>query len=70
MATVLWIILADLVVAACLIYRYRRELGLTVNGWVDKSKAKAKRAGARPAKGAPGSSTSGKATAGMGRPKG
>ena len=33
MAAVFWVILADVVLAAVFIYRYRQEMGLTVLGW-------------------------------------
>ena len=37
MATVFWIVLADAIVFALFVYRYRSELGLTAAGWNDIS---------------------------------
>jgi hypothetical protein len=35
MAKVFWVILADLILAAVFIYRFRQEMGLTAIGWND-----------------------------------
>jgi hypothetical protein len=46
MDTTLWIIVAVVVVIGLVIYRYRREIGLSVNGWGVKATLSAK--GAEP----------------------
>ena len=47
MATIMWIVLADVVICLFFIYRYRQQLGLTVNGWDDKSTLQAKAGGTK-----------------------
>jgi hypothetical protein len=42
MDTTLWIIIAVVIVIALVVYRYRREIGLTVNGWGVKATLHAK----------------------------
>jgi hypothetical protein len=46
MDTTLWIIVAVVIVIALVVYRYRREIGLTVDGWGVKATLNAK--GAEP----------------------
>jgi hypothetical protein len=59
MAKVIWVILADLILAALFIYRYRQELGLMAVGWNDNPSFQKKPSGppvptvAPPGSGAP-----------------